>query len=343
VKSITILVYHRLAAKAFLCPRRNDLGCILGRFPHLVAIRPNWLAESFGEPIGLQSAVVDDHNRAMYRTILFAGLVLSLCPRLVVGAELRSDIEYALVDGESLKLDASVPDGAGPFPVVLVVHGGGWSRGNKSEGMGPLVNPLTAGNFTWFSIDYRLAPAHPWPACIDDVRTAIRWVKAHAAEYKGDPKKIAILGYSAGGHLAAFAAATAEDDTRVQAVVLFAGPTSLEDDIKFKKGLSTSLQGLFGHGKEIDDQIATVLHDASANNFLTAEFPPCLCLHGTEDKSVAYAQSENLKTQLDALQVPCEIITITGGDHHIDQWNRIDSSYQQKLIDWLQRTLRKSH
>ena len=96
---------------------------------------------------------------------VFGWLCRCLYSRSVVAAELRSDIEYAKVDGESLKLDASVPDGAGPFPVVIVVHGGGWSGGNKSEGVGPLVGPLTAGNFTWFSINYRLAPAHRWPAC----------------------------------------------------------------------------------------------------------------------------------------------------------------------------------
>jgi alpha-L-fucosidase 2 len=275
----------------------------------------------------------------MSKSFLLAGIVLLLWHVAIANAELQSDIEYGTADGESLKLDANVPEGAGPFPVVIVVHGGGWSGGDKAQGVEPLVGPLTAGNFTWFSLNYRLAPAHRWPACIDDVRTAIRWVKARAAEYKGDPSKIAILGYSAGGHLAALAAATAEDDTRVQAVVLFAGPTSLENDIKFKKGLSKSPQVLFDHGQETDDQIATVLHDASANNFLTAKFPPCLCLHGTDDKSVAYAQSENLKTQLDALQVPCEIITIAGGDHHIDQWSKIDNSYRQRLADWLHKTL----
>ncbi|HEY4234082.1 MAG TPA: alpha/beta hydrolase [Lacipirellulaceae bacterium] len=275
----------------------------------------------------------------MNKNFLFAGLVFFLWPIAVAAAELRSDIEYATADGESLKLDVSVPDGAGPFPVVLVIHGGGWSRGSKAEGMKPLVGPLTDGGFTWFSINYRLAPAHPWPTCIDDVRSAIRWVKAHAAEYKGDPQKVALLGYSAGGHLAAFAAATADDDTRVQGVVLFAGPVSLEDDIKFKNGLSTSLQGLFGHGKEMDDQIAKVLHDASANNFLTAKFPPCLLIHGTEDKSVAFAQSENLKARLDELRVPCELVSISGGDHHIDQWEHIDPSYGEKMVAWLNKTL----
>jgi alpha-L-fucosidase 2 len=282
-------------------------------------------------------------NWAMSKAILFGGLFVLLVSSTIGAAELRSDIEYATADGESLKLDASVPDGAGPFPVVIVVHGGGWSRGDKAEGIKPLVESLTDGTFTWFSINYRLAPAHHWPACIDDVRSAIRWVKKHAGEFKGDPAKIALLGYSAGGHLAAYAAATAADDTRVQAVVLFAGPVSLEDDIKFKRGLSTSLQGLFGHGPEIDDQLAKQLHDASATNFLSADFPPCLLIHGTEDKSVAFAQSENLQTQLDTVGVPCELIPITGGDHHIDQWSRIDNSYGAKMADWLHRTMAADH
>jgi alpha-L-fucosidase 2 len=282
----------------------------------------------------------------MCTTFLDGGVVASIALVFFFSAcgitsadELRKDIEYATVDGESLKLDANVPDGAGPFPAVLVVHGGGWSRGGKAEGMKPLVGPLTDAGFTWFSIDYRLAPVHHWPACIDDVRTAIRWVKAHAAEYKGDPQRVAILGYSAGGHLAAYAAATAEDDTRVQAVVLFAGPTSLDDDVQFKKGLSTSLQGLFGHGVDIDDDFAKVLHDASANNFVTASFPPCLLVHGTEDKSVAFKQSEDLKALLDEAQVRCELVPITGGDHHVEQWSRIDGSYGDKVAAWLHKTL----
>ncbi len=68
-----------------------------------------------------------------------------------------------------------------------------------------MFEPLSRANFTWFTIDYRLAPENRWPACFDDVQTAIRWVKQHAAEFKGDPERIALIGYSAGGHLATLA------------------------------------------------------------------------------------------------------------------------------------------
>ncbi|HET7535264.1 MAG TPA: alpha/beta hydrolase, partial [Candidatus Didemnitutus sp.] len=128
-------------------------------------------------------------------------------------AGLHPDIEYGRADGVSLKLDVSVPEGEGPFPVAILVHGGGWSSGDKAgsdkPGNGaditPWFAPLTTAKFTWFSINYRTAPEHRWPACFEDVQTAIRWVKAHAKEFKGDPNRIAILGHSAGGHLACLA------------------------------------------------------------------------------------------------------------------------------------------
>ena len=195
-----------------------------------------------------------------------------------IAAEFRSDVEYADVDGENLKLDASVPDGVGPFPIAILIHGGGWGGGDKAREHVPPTEPLTDANFTWFSINYRLAPKHRWPACIDDVRTAIRWVKAHAAEYKGDPDRIALIGYSAGGHLAAFAAVTAEDDTRVQAVVLLAGPTDLVADCERRGGLSPSLQALFNRGLAIDDDVRTILRDASPivrRNCRRAALPAC--------------------------------------------------------------------
>ena len=126
-------------------------------------------------------------------------LLLSLCVAVVARAGLQTDIEYGLADGESLKLDAYVPDGAGPFPAVILVHGGGWNAGDKSGGpqkgyMAPMHEPLQRAGFAWFSINYRLTPKHPYPACIEDVETAIRWVKAHAAEYHLDASRIALSG-----------------------------------------------------------------------------------------------------------------------------------------------------
>src|SRR3989304_3393885 len=102
-------------------------------------------------------------------------------------ADVQSDIEYGKAGDETLLLDACVPDGPGPFPVAIIVHGGGWGSGDKARDMSLLFKPLTDAKFTWFSINYRLAPKHLYPACIEDVEQAIRWIKKHATQYKRQP------------------------------------------------------------------------------------------------------------------------------------------------------------
>ena len=114
---------------------------------------------------------------------------------------LKTDIEFAKVGDVSLTLDAFVPEGAGPFPVCILVHGGGFVRGDKQSYIKPLFEPLSKAGFAWFTINYRLAPQHRWPACAEDVETAVRWVKVHAKDYKVDVGRIALIGESAGGHL----------------------------------------------------------------------------------------------------------------------------------------------
>src|SRR4051812_21468440 len=85
---------------------------------------------------------------------------------------LKTDIEFAKVDGASLTLDAFVPEGPGPFRSCVLVHGGGFVRGDKQTYIKPLFAPLSSARFAWFTINYRLAPAHRWPACADDVEMA---------------------------------------------------------------------------------------------------------------------------------------------------------------------------
>jgi alpha-L-fucosidase 2 len=260
---------------------------------------------------------------------------------------LLTDIEYGCADGESLRLDASVPDGAGPFPVAILVHGGGWSAGDKrgtdkpgsSADISPWFAPLTAAKFTWFSINYRLAPAHRWPACFEDVQTAIRWVKAHAAEYRGDPRRIALFGHSAGGQLVCLAAVLAQADTRVQAVVGFAPVTDFEQELPMRGGLSTSLQALHGRPKEVTPEALALLRETSPINHVKPGLPPFLLLHGDADKTVPYQQSLNFQVKLQAKGVTCDLITIPGAPHRLTEWNQFDATYSDRMMVWLRKVL----
>jgi len=254
-------------------------------------------------------------------------------------ATFKTDIEYGEVGGEKLLLDACVPDGDGPFPMAIIVHGGGWSGGDKQKDITVLFEPLTRAKFTWFSINYRLAPTNRWPACFEDVQTAIRWVKTHAAEYKGDPRRIALMGYSAGGHLVCQAVVHAQDDTRVQAVVGFAPPTDLVADCERRGGLSPSLTNLLDRAKTLDEQSRAILSEISPINYVKPGLPPFLLIHGTEDKSVPYVQSVNFQAKLKEVGVPCEIVTVKGAPHRLAEWDKFDTSYEEKMIAWLEQKL----
>ena len=110
---------------------------------------------------------------------------------------LKTDIEFAKVGDVSLTLDTFVPEGAGPFPTCILVHGGGFTKRNKQSYLKPLSESLSKTGFAWLTVNYRLAPQHRWPACAEDVETAIRWVKSHAKEHKVDVSRIALIGESA--------------------------------------------------------------------------------------------------------------------------------------------------
>src|SRR5215831_2510823 len=104
----------------------------------------------------------------------------------------QKDVEFARPGGKALLLDLHVPDGAGPFPAAILVHGGGFDEGSRSTNVRPLFDVLSDAGFAWFTIDYRMAPKFHFPEAIDDLYTAIRWVKAHAKEYHLDASKLAI-------------------------------------------------------------------------------------------------------------------------------------------------------
>ncbi len=275
------------------------------------------------------------------RTLILFGLASGFA--LSARAAFQADIEYGTASGESLKLDASVPDGAGPWPVVILVHGGGWTAGDKSGGpkkgyMAPMHEPLTKAGFAWFSINYRLAPKYHYPAQLEDLQTAIRWVKAHAAQYHLDLTRIALSGESAGSQMVAMAAMQADDSTRVAAVIPFYLPADLLEDPIKTGTLNPSRSALIGR-TAFDDEARTQLRAASPMYFVKAGLPPFLLLHGTADQNVPYHQSVDMQAKLRAVGVPCELITIPGGVHGMLTWDTVAPDYKERVIAWLEKTM----
>ncbi len=270
--------------------------------------------------------------------ILLLALTLHAADKPFSMPGLKQDIEFAKAGDVSLTLDAFVPEGEGPFATCILVHGGGFTKGDKHSFITPLFEPLAKAGFTWFTINYRLAPQHPWPACADDVASAIRWVKAHAAEYKVDPKRIAIIGESAGGHLVSWAGVMGEGETCVAAVVPFYPPHDLVVQVKRRNALG-GLGGLIGT-EELNDAAWQKLVDISPMNHIKPGLPPFLQIHGDKDETVPISQSVNFEAKMKAAGNACETITIPGGGHGMGGWAKLNSDYAEQMITWLRKTLK---
>ena len=150
--------------------------------------------------------------------------LLTLLAALLSYAIDQKDVEYARPGGKPVLLDLHVPDGPGPFPAAILVHGGGFDEGSKSTNVRPLFDVLAGAGFAWFSIDYRLAPAAHHKQANEDVISAIQWVKANATQYHVDVTKIALIGESAGGLLVNYVGTHQTPESKVAAVVDFYGP-----------------------------------------------------------------------------------------------------------------------
>jgi alpha-L-fucosidase 2 len=275
------------------------------------------------------------------KTPAFLLFALSFASAAVAG--LQTDLEYGFAGGESLKLDAYVPEGSGPFPAVILVHGGGWNAGDKSGGpkkgyMAPMQAPLEKAGFAWFSINYRLAPKHPYPAAVEDVETAIRWVKANAAKFHLDPQRIALSGESAGGHLVELAVVRAEASSRTAALVSFYGRCDLLTGEKPGAELRTNLAQFIGR-KTLDADAEKILREASPLLHMKRGLPPVLLVHGTADASVPYEQSLAWQKRSKELGLACDLITIKEGVHGMIGWDPVAPHYKEEVVAWLTKTL----
>lgn len=271
-------------------------------------------------------------KKRIFPVVLIAMVLLSgVVSAKALPDRIITDIEYGKVGKERLLIDACVPDRSGVNPVVILVHGGGWVGGDKRD-MHFLFEPLSEAGFTCFSVKYRLAPEYRWPACFEDVQAAVRWVKANASDFNGDPERIALLGYSAGGHLACMAAV----DESVQAVIGISPPTDHLADSARRGGLSECLQKLFDYPKDINTESKKLLEQISPINYVSSKLPPYLLVHGTADKSVPYSQSIAFKKCLNEKGVKCDLITIQDAPHRISDWYKYEGGdFKPAMIKWL--------
>ncbi|MGA3019428.1 MAG: alpha/beta hydrolase [Bryobacteraceae bacterium] len=266
----------------------------------------------------------------------------------------QKDVEFARPGGKPLLLDLHIPDGGGPFPTAILIHGGGFDEGSRSTNVRPLFEPLANAGFAWFSIDYRLAPEAHFPEAIADVNSAIGWVKAHSAEYRLDLGKIALIGESAGGYLVNYAGTHETPDTRVAAVVDFYGPVDYgklalqrRDHPENFNMTTINRHAANGGGihffgaDELDAPGLAKLRAVSPIGVVHKGMPPFLCIHGTKDDQVSYDQSITMCEAMHKVDAACELITIEGGGHGMGGWRAADMQHwKPEMIAWLQKTLK---
>ncbi len=271
---------------------------------------------------------------------LFLGGHLMAAGPLGLDAATKSDIVYGEAGGEKLYLDLASPkvtaDAKGPFPCVVALHGGAWRGGSRKDLSQPIswadlgvqqtksfVEDVASRGYVAASVGYRLSPAHKFPAHIEDVKTAVRYLRAHAKALNIDPDRIGVVGFSAGGHLAALLGTTdkaagfdtglyAEESSKVKCVVDFFGPSDLtlyaETPGIEKAFMRPLLGGTF-------DKQPELFRKASPVEYVTKDAPPFLIFHGTADFVVPYVHSTRLHAKLKAAGVPTELVPMRGKSH----------------------------
>jgi acetyl esterase/lipase len=268
--------------------------------------------------------------------LLFAFTLPSVARAEDTAVQITPDISY-LAPERAEKLDLYLPASRPPeqlSPAVVWIHGGGWSGGIKSEARAKeICTTLASNGYVAVSIDYLLGPG-AWPQNLLDCKNAVRFLRAHAAEYRVDPNRIAVAGGSAGGHLALMVGFTAgkkelepEDlypgvSSAVRCIIDMYGPANLrtrrQTDAHGNPTATRKLMGnslaVFGASSEATD----VLRLASPVTHVTKASPPVLIFHGRADSTVDYPQSEELARTLQQHRVPHELVLLDDVGHTFD-------------------------
>lgn len=269
------------------------------------------------------------------------------------GVKRTRGITYHREGSLRLRLDVYRPDeppeGGGPRPAVIQVHGGGWIMGSRAQQGIPLLNHLAANGWVGFNVDYRLSPRNPYPAHVVDVKRAIAWVRANAAELGVDPDLICITGGSAGGHLSALAALTAGDaglqpgfeeaDTSVAAAVPFYGVYDFSDPGMQHPGIGGWLLERVVMQRERERDPET-FRAASPTHRVHSGAPPFLVFHGDADTLVRVDEAREFVAALEAVsENPVLYAELPGAEHAFDLFPTMRTARVAEGIERFLRTV----
>lgn len=245
---------------------------------------------------------------------------------------------YAERDSGPLKADVYLPQGPGPFPGVLVVHGGAWRMGNRAQ-LSSIAQRLARRGYVAAAISYRLAPEHPFPAQLEDCQAAFGWMVRQAAQWKLDPTRIGGFGYSAGGHLVALlgalpatasdAEAPQADALRLKAVVGGGAPCDFREFPLDSRGLAFWLGGT---RRDVGD----LYRAASPAAHVSPDDPPMFFFHGEADQLVPLASPQQMCAALQAVGVPAELYVAPALGH---MGPPLDPQSLQRAFQFLDRQL----
>jgi acetyl esterase/lipase len=248
---------------------------------------------------------------------------------------LHSNLQYAQVGNVQLRLDLYVPNSGGPFPLIIWIHGGGWTGGDKTLNPNSTQVRQVGRGYALASINYRLSQQAKFPAQIYDCKAAVRWLRANAAQYNLDVNRFGVWGSSAGGHLVALLATSsavnaledysmgnANQTSKVQAVIDWYGPT----DFLQMEAHDLPCGGICHdcptspESQLIGCTITTCRPRVSRANpakyvYSGITYPPFLIMHGTADCSVPPNQSQILYDALNGVGATVTLNYLEGAGH----------------------------
>lgn len=259
----------------------------------------------------------------------------------------EKDVVYTEIDGRKLHLDVYKPvNTTETLPAVLFFHGGGWMWGRK-ENMERYAAELASHGFVTFTVEYRLAREALYPACIDDARAALKWVKSVAQKYNLDPTKIGLAGQSAGGHIAAMLGVT----NSPKIIDYMTGPENYSTEVQSIATLSGVVDMLALYSRDAFSPAALFGVSPMENKEVYIESSPLynvsesssrfLFIHGSEDHLGLLSEMLEMTKKLKNRGIQAETFTIEGGDHAFEQKEEYRSLAFQKLLQFMNETLKE--